>query len=97
MEALSVREYRNNLAASFDRAAEGERVIIRRKNKLYALVSLGKDQLVLNKAQQDKLDSLANSLRRSWEEVKQIEAGVIESKSAMSFIEDMIKNLGIGR
>ena len=88
MEALSVREYRDNLAASFDRAAEGERVIIRRKNKLYALVSLGKDQLVLNKEQQEKLDGLAASLRRSWEEVKQIETGIIESKSAMSFLDE---------
>ncbi|MBD5271968.1 MAG: hypothetical protein HDS42_01640 [Bacteroides sp.] len=89
MEALSVREYRNNLAASFDRAAEGERVIIRRKNKLYALVSLGRDQLVLNKEQQEKLDGLAASLRRSWEEVKQIETGIIESKSAMSFLDEL--------
>lgn len=88
MEALSVREYRNNLAASFDRAAEGERVIIRRKNKLYALVSLGRDQLVLNKEEQEKLDGLAASLRRSWEEVKQIETGIIESKSAMSFLDE---------
>ena len=32
MEALSVSDYRNNLAASFDRADEGERVLIRRKN-----------------------------------------------------------------
>lgn len=88
MEALSVREYRNNLAASFDRAAEGERVIIRRKNKLYALVSLGRDQLVLNKEQQEMLDGLAASLRRSWEEVKQIKAGTIKSKSAMSFLDE---------
>ncbi|MBD5183889.1 MAG: hypothetical protein HDS97_03245 [Bacteroidales bacterium] len=88
MEALSVREYRDNLAASFDRAAEGERVIIRRKNQLYALVSLGRDQLVLNKEQQEMLDGLAASLRRSWEEVKQIKAGTIKSKSAMSFLDE---------
>ena len=42
MEALSVSDYRNNLAASFDRADEGERVLIRRKNSLYALVSVGR-------------------------------------------------------
>ncbi|MDE7414428.1 MAG: hypothetical protein K2N05_11685 [Muribaculaceae bacterium] len=89
MEALSVREYRNNLAASFDRAAEGERVIIRRKNKLYALVSLGNDQTILNKGQQERLDNLADSLRRSWSEVKQIEAGMIESKTAMSFLDEL--------
>mgnify|MGYP003376951869 CR=1 FL=1 len=33
MEALSVREYRNNLAASFTKADNGEQVLIRRKKK----------------------------------------------------------------
>ena len=35
MEALSVREYRNNLAASFTKADNGEQVLIRRKNEIY--------------------------------------------------------------
>ncbi len=47
MEALSVRDYRNNLAASFARADQGERVLIRRKNNIYALVSIGKEDLML--------------------------------------------------
>lgn len=47
MDALSVRDYRNNLAASFSRADRGENVFIRRKNHIYALVSIGKeDQMV---------------------------------------------------
>lgn len=37
MEALSVRDYRNNMASSFARADKGERVLIRRNNHLYAL------------------------------------------------------------
>ena len=41
MEALSVREYRNNLAASFTKADNGEQVLIRRKNEIYALVKVG--------------------------------------------------------
>ena len=48
MEALSVREYRNNLAESFDRASAGERVLIRRKNSLYALVSIGNEDVTLS-------------------------------------------------
>ncbi|KAB6260333.1 hypothetical protein GA257_27265 [Bacteroides xylanisolvens] len=40
MEALSVREYRNNLAASFTKADNGEQVLIRRKNEIYALVKV---------------------------------------------------------
>ncbi len=47
MEALSVRDYRSNLAASFDRADNGEQVLIRRKNKIYALVSLGRENLMI--------------------------------------------------
>jgi antitoxin (DNA-binding transcriptional repressor) of toxin-antitoxin stability system len=47
METLSVREYRNNLAASFTKADQGNPVLIRRKNNLYALVSVGKEDVVL--------------------------------------------------
>ena len=47
MEALSVRDYRNNLAASFDRADKGERVLIRRKNQIYALMSVGREDLTI--------------------------------------------------
>ena len=38
MEPLSVREYGNKLAASFTNADNGEQVLIRRKNEIYALV-----------------------------------------------------------
>ena len=47
MEALSVREYRNNLAASFTKADNGEQVLIRRKNEIYALVKVGREDLMI--------------------------------------------------
>lgn len=47
MEALSVREYRNNLSASFTRAEQGEQVLIRRKNQIYALVNIGRADLMI--------------------------------------------------
>ena len=47
MKALSVREYRNNLAASFTRASNGEPVLIRRKNEIYVLVNVGREDLIL--------------------------------------------------
>lgn len=89
MEALSVRDYRNNLAASFDKAAGGEQVLIRRKNRIYALVSLGKEELQLSPSQQRKVNSLKESIKRSWEEVKQMESGLKPVKSAMSFIDEL--------
>ena len=89
MEALAVSDYRNNLAASFDRADEGERVLIRRKNSLYALVSVGREELTLSPKQQRQVNEFAESLRRSWEQVKQMESGAIPAKSAMDFINEL--------
>ena len=40
MTELTVRDFRNQLGKSFDRAAAGEKVYIRRKDKLYTLVSV---------------------------------------------------------
>ena len=94
MEVLSVRDYRNNLAASFDRAAEGEQVIIRRKNELYALVSIGNEDLSLSKKKQSQVKKLAESLRRSWQQVKQIQAGGLPAKSADLGAEDFAQPRG---
>mgnify|MGYP002535006865 FL=1 len=89
MEVLSVSDYRNNLAASFDRADEGERVLIRRKNSLYALVSVGREDLSLSQRQQRQVDEFAESLRRSWEQVKMMEEGKLPRRT----IQDMLDEL----
>lgn len=56
MELLNVRDYRNNLAASFSRADKGEQVIIRRKNQLYALVNIGREDLIITPELQQRID-----------------------------------------
>lgn len=89
MEALSVSDYRNNLAASFDRADEGEQVLIRRKNSIYALVCVGREEVTLSMRQQRQVDEFAERLRRSWKQAKQMEAGEIQAKSAMDFINEL--------
>lgn len=89
MKALSVSEYRNNLAASFDRADEGERVLIRRKNSLYVLVRIGHEELDLSPRQQRQVDEFAESLRRSWEQVKMMEEGKLPRRT----IQDMLDEL----
>lgn len=63
MEALSVREYRNNLAASFTKAENGEQVLIRRKNEIFALVKVGREDLMITPELQAKID-------RAREEIK---------------------------
>lgn len=63
MEALSVRDYRNNLAASFDRADQGERVLIRRKNQIYALMSVGREDLTITPALQKRIEDAEKACR----------------------------------
>ena len=91
MEVLSVRDYRNNLSASFDRAAEGERVLIRRKNALYALVSVGSELTSINYTWEEHEYTFQNSdqVTTSWMQVKQMESGEIPTKSAMAFIDEL--------
>ena len=47
MDALLVRDYWNNLAALFARADKGEKVLIRRKNQIYTLASVGREDLMI--------------------------------------------------
>ena len=89
MEALSVSDYRKNLATSFDRADEGERVLIRRRNSLYALVSVGREEQSLSPRQQKQIDEFSESLRHSWEQVKLMEEGKLPRRT----IQDMLNEL----
>jgi antitoxin (DNA-binding transcriptional repressor) of toxin-antitoxin stability system len=63
MEALSVRDYRNNLAASFSKADQGEQVLIRRKNKIYALVSIGDESLLLTPELKERIEEAERECR----------------------------------
>ena len=63
MAPLSVREYRNNLAASFDKVDKGESVFIRRKGKIYALSSLGSEDNIITPALKEKI----NNARREYQ------------------------------
>lgn len=63
MEALSVSEYRNNLAASFAKADNGEQVLIRRKNEIYALVKIGREDLMLTLEMQARIDEVENACK----------------------------------
>lgn len=63
MEALSVTDYRNNLATSFTRADNGERVLIRRKNQIYALISVGREDLIITPELQVRIDEAERNCR----------------------------------
>ena len=64
MEALYVKDFRKNLAASFKRADLGERVLIRRNNQLYALISIGKEELTLTPQLQARIDEAEEACRK---------------------------------
>lgn len=63
MEALTVREYRNNLAASFAKADSGEQVLIRRKNQIYALVSVGREDLMITPELRQRIEEARQAYR----------------------------------
>lgn len=63
MEALSVREYRNNLAASFTKAGNGEQVLIRRKNEIFALVKVGREDLMITPELQTRINEVEKECR----------------------------------
>lgn len=63
MEALSVKEYRNNLAASFTKADNGEQVLIRRKNQIYALVKVGREDLMITPELQARINEVEKACR----------------------------------
>lgn len=65
MQALSVRDYRNNLSASFDRAKKGETVIIRRRGELFALTSLGTEDVSISPNLQKRIDEVRKAYRNS--------------------------------
>lgn len=86
MQPLSVRDYRNNLSASFDRANNGETVIIRRRGQLFALTSLGSEDISLSpKIKESLTDRICEGLR----EVKKIESGQQQAKSARTFLNEL--------
>lgn len=63
MEALSVTNLRNNLAASLDRADRGDRVLIRRRNNIYALINVGKEDLMITPALQRRIEEARQEYR----------------------------------
>ena len=58
METLSIKDCRNRMAASYDKAANAENVLIRRKNEIYALVKVGHEDLLLTKDLQKRIDDV---------------------------------------
>ena len=54
MDILNVRDFRADMAANFDRVDAGERVLVRRRNRLYAIVPVADEDLAITSGLQTK-------------------------------------------
>lgn len=56
MNALTIRDFRNNMSSSLDMVDAGRSVYIRRRNKTYAVVAVEDDDLAISPALQAKIE-----------------------------------------
>lgn len=66
MNTMTVRDFRANLSANFDRVDAGERILVRRKNRVYTIVPVEDDDLTITPELQAKIDKA----RQEYREVK---------------------------
>ena len=63
MTQLTVRDFRSQMASSFDRVDTGEHVFIRRKNRLYAIVPVDDDDLTITPELAAKIEKARQEFR----------------------------------
>ena len=56
MNTMTVSGFRRNMAAAFNKAAEGENVMVRRGTKVFAIVPVSDDELTITPELQAKID-----------------------------------------
>ena len=60
---LTIKDFRNQMASSFDRADAGERVLIRRRSQLYTIVPVKNDEPELTPALAKKIAKAKRDMR----------------------------------
>ena len=68
MNTMTVRDFRTNLSANFDRVDAGERILVRRRNRVYTIVPVEDDDLTVTPELQAKIDKA----RQEYKEGKTI-------------------------
>ena len=56
MNTITVRDFRTNLSANFDRVDAGERILVRRRNRVYTIIPVEDDDLAITPELQAKID-----------------------------------------
>ena len=60
---LTIKDFRSQMASSFDRADAGERVLIRRRRQLYTIVPVKDEESVLTPALAKKIAKARKEMR----------------------------------
>lgn len=68
MNTMTVRDFRTNLSANFDRVDAGERILVRRRNRVYTIIPVEEDDLTITPELQAKIDKA----RQEYKEGKTI-------------------------
>lgn len=68
MNTMTVRDFRTNLSANFDRVDAGERILVRRRGRLYTIIPVEEDDLTITPELQAKIDKA----RKEFKEGKTI-------------------------
>jgi hypothetical protein len=63
MTTLTARDFRSKMAETFDLTDAGERVFIRRKHRLYAIVPINEDELEITPELQAKIEKARKEYR----------------------------------
>lgn len=63
MTTLTVRNFRSNLAASLDRVDRGEQIMVRRGNKIYAIIVVEDGDLEITPQLAEKIDQARQEYR----------------------------------
>lgn len=56
MNTMTVRDFRTNLSANFDRVDAGERILVRRRNKIYTIIPVDDEDMTITPELQAKID-----------------------------------------
>lgn len=56
MNTITVRDFRTNLSANFDRVDAGERILVRRRNKVYTIIPVDDEDMTITPELQAKID-----------------------------------------
>ena len=63
MTTLTIRNFRSNLAASLDRVDRGEQIMVRRGNKIYAIIVVEDGDLEITPQLAEKIDQARQEYR----------------------------------